>query len=128
VTTRNIRFAQLSPSNALPFANYDNTTPGTLHTDVESVPFPNGGVISNFVDFFTVSTGADPDIWFYTSDPANDVAGGSVFSTRVFNGTADEPTWATSFITNYSVSDVLGNPAFSSGFNGVLRNTAAFVP
>ena len=118
--SRNIRFAQLSAVNALPLSFYGNTIP-PIHEDA-------AGISSTAVDYFTVSTGADPDIFFYVSDPATNLPGGNVLSVRPFNGNFSNPQWTTLLSVNYTLSSSVGNPAFNSGYNAALRNTAAFVP
>jgi len=128
--SRNIRYAVISTTTALPNANYPNATPTQLHGDaMEGQPFPFGAVISTTVDYFTVSTGADPDIWLYASNPASGNAGGTIFLTRVFDSVVPfDPMWSAVFLSSYTVADGVGNPAFASGYNAALRNTAAFVP
>jgi hypothetical protein len=116
--SRTLRFAQTNTTGGVP-GSYPNVTPGTLHGDV-------GG--SSQVDYFTVSTGADPNVFFYTSNPATGSAGGNTFFIRVFGGTATAPIWFPVTVVSYGVSNGLGNLEFTSPFHDVLRNTAAFVP
>src|SRR5574341_1069621 len=115
--SRTLRYVTLNAAGN-PAATYPDPTYPNLHNDVSAT--------GSQVGYFAVSSGADPDIFFYTNDPDNGVSGGTSFYFMLFNGTQSAPTWAAPLL--WTVNDAVSNAAVTGGYFAALLNTVAYLP